>query len=54
MEERANAHGVMVGRGRVERERKSIRKRGGQRESPLAPLFICFFLPLGPVLCKFG
>ena len=27
---------------------------GGGGESPLAPLFICFFLPLGPALCKLG
>ena len=26
----------------------------GERESPLAPLFICFFLPPGPVLCELG
>ena len=26
--------------------------RGGERESPLAPLLICFFLPPGPVLSK--
>ena len=25
-----------------------------ERESPLAPLFICFFLPPGPALCKLG
>ena len=25
-----------------------------ERESPLAPLFVCFFLPPGPVLCKLG
>ena len=28
----------------------------GERErgSPLAPLFVCFFLPSGPALCKLG
>ena len=33
----------------VEREIKRVRTRGGDRgsESPLAPLFICFFLPPG-------
>ena len=28
--------------------------RGRERESPLAPLFVCFLLPPGPVLCKLG
>ena len=37
---------------------KSSPTHGGQREretpSPLAPLFICFFPPPGPALCKLG
>ena len=37
---------------------KSSPAPGGQREretpSPLAPLFICFFPPPGPALCKLG
>ena len=35
---------------------KSAPARGRQREreSPLAPLFICFFLSPGPALCKLG
>ena len=44
------------------REGMSIQRRKGKsapvyrgaRESPLAPLFICFFLPPGPALCKLG
>ena len=47
------------------RERKSVCRHGGEREreyprvggergSPLAPLFMCFFLPPGPGLCKLG
>ena len=27
---------------------------GGERASPLVPLFICFFLPPGPAPCKLG
>ena len=34
-------------------ERERAHACGGQRE-PLPPLFICFFLPPGPVLCKLG
>ena len=30
------------------------RRRERKRESPLAPLFICFFLPPGPALCNLG
>ena len=41
-----------------ERERQRAYARVGEREkeseTPLAPLFICFFLPPGPVLCKLG
>ena len=39
---------------------KDVKRRAPQRagkrerESPLAPLFVCFFLPPGPVLCKLG
>ena len=29
-------------------------KDGKRKACPLAPLFICFFLPPGPVLCKLG
>ena len=36
------------------REEKSAPARGRERESHLAPFFICFFLPPGPVLCKLG
>ena len=36
--------------GERERERKTER----ERQSPLAPLFICFFLSSGPALCKLG
>ena len=44
-----------VCRHRGERERKRVPTCGGrERESPLAPLFMCFFLPPGPVLCKLG
>ena len=35
-----------------EREREKDRER--ERQSPLAPLFICFFLSSGPALCKLG
>ena len=28
--------------------------REREKESPLAPLFICLFLPPGPALCKLG
>ena len=35
-------------------EEKSAQERRGERESPLAPLFICFFLPPGPAPCKLG
>ena len=42
----------------VERKRKSerVHARMGEREreSPLAPLFKCFFPSPGPVLCKLG
>ena len=31
-----------------------LKKKKRERESPLAPLFICFFLPPGPALCKLG
>ena len=31
-----------------------VGERERERASPLAPLFICFFLPPGPVLCKLG
>ena len=41
---------------------KDVKRRAPQsesvsaskQESPLAPLFICFFLPPGPALCKLG
>ena len=39
------------------RREERLRVRGGgerERESPLAPLFICFFLSPGPALCKLG
>ena len=29
-------------------------ERERERESPLAPLFICFFIPPGSALCKLG
>ena len=32
----------------------ALSKQERERESPLAPLFICFFLPPGPALCKLG
>ena len=31
-----------------------VPQRAGERESPLAPLFICFSFPPGPALCKLG
>ena len=39
-------------RERGERERE--RGLGREGESPSAPLFVCFFLPPGPTLCKLG
>ena len=42
------------------RQSKDVKRRAphhtGEREGeePLTPLFICFFLPPGPVLCKLG
>ena len=51
-------HGLGGGERERERERERVYSRGGERErereSPLAPLFICFFLPPGPALCKLG
>ena len=38
-------------------EEKIAPSRGGEKEREkraLAPLFICFFVPAGPVLCKLG
>ena len=29
-------------------------QHAGEKESPLAPLFICLLLPPGPALCKLG
>ena len=37
-----------------ERERENERRHSWERESPLAPIFIWFFLPPVPVLCKLG
>ena len=39
-----------------ERERKRVHTNGREKksESPLAPIFICFVLAPGPVLCKLG
>ena len=40
---------------RREREWERARVRGRKRPpGPLAPLFICFFVPPGPALCKLG
>ena len=41
--------GGVVGRGEKEREKEHTHVEGGEREreSTLAPPFICFFLPLG-------
>ena len=37
------------------REEKIAPSRGREREKrALAPLFICFFVPPGPALCKLG
>ena len=35
-------------------EEKSAPAQGRKRESPLTPLYICFFLPPGPAFCKLG
>ena len=35
-------------------ERESVRVGKRERPGPLAPLFICLFLPLGPALCTMG
>ena len=59
--ERERAYAGM-GEGERERQRKrerayarmGERERERERESPLTPLFICFFLPPGPALCKLG
>ena len=37
-----------------EGERVHTRGRERERESALAPPFICFFPPPGPALCKLG
>ena len=39
-----------------EKEKQRVHAHTQERETPgpLAPLFICFFPPLGPALCKLG
>ena len=60
-EKRVEEHASMWGReGEEERERRSgaegKREREGEREREKALwlLFLCFFLPPGPALCKLG
>ena len=59
-EKRVEERASMQGReGEEERERRSggrgrERERERERESTLVPLFMFFFLPPGPALCKLG
>ena len=39
-------------RGVRARQPKDVKRR--ESPGPLAPVFTCFFLPLGPALCKLG
>ena len=39
-------------RGEKEKQRTCVPERERETPGPLAPLFICFFPPPGPALCK--
>ena len=53
LEESRKIHLSGVRARRSKETRRRAPQRAGERELPLAPLFICFSLP-GPVVCKLG